>query len=278
VFVTGYNDNGQCGVGNNQQVKQPTLIQALEGEEIAHVHVYNGCEHTLAVTRDGKLYSFGYNYRGQVSQVTFSFICLSHLCLFISTVAHNIYIFSCCNHFPFLFNYQLGHGSTASETVPRLVKGLMSRKVTLAACSYHHSIMLCADGALFTCGRNDCGQLALGDLIDKKVPQLVPTAPRDITGLSCGQYHTVIATESGAAFVCGKNDYGQLGLESVDNVKVFTKTQFSPETSNDGIKVAKCGYYHTLFLSHNGIVSGFGRNDYGQVCSICLQGFLCLST
>jgi hypothetical protein len=66
VLVTGYNDNGQCGVGNNQQVKQPTPIQALEGEEIANVHVYNGCEHTLAVTKDGKLYSFGYNYRGQV--------------------------------------------------------------------------------------------------------------------------------------------------------------------------------------------------------------------
>ena len=39
---------------------------ALEGEDIAQVFVYNGCEHTLAVTRDGKLYSFGYNYRGQL--------------------------------------------------------------------------------------------------------------------------------------------------------------------------------------------------------------------
>ena len=145
----------------------------------------------------------------------------------------------------------------------------MSRKVLLAACSYHHSIMLCADGAVFTCGRNDCGQLGLGDMADKKVPQLVPNAPRDVTGLSCGQYHTVLLTESGIAYLCGKNDYGQLGLEGFDNVKVFTKAVITPE--GDGIKNICCGYYHSLFLSHNGIVSGFGRNDYGQVHTYVLH-------
>ena len=226
VFVTGYNDNGQCGLGHTEQLKQPQQVVALEGEDIAQVFVYNGCEHSLAVTRDGKLYSFGYNYRGQ-----------------------------------------LGHGSTTIESVPRLVKGLLSRKVVLAACSYHHSVMLCADGALFSCGRNDVGQLGHGDTIDKKSPQQVQTvAPaRDgaITGISCGQFHTVVITASGAAYAAGKNDYGQIGLEGPDSVKVFTKIPGAPE--GDGIKQASCGYYHTLFLTQNGIVLGTGRNDYGQL-------------
>ena len=67
VFVTGYNDNGQCGNGKTEQVKSPQQVTALAGEDIAKVFVFNGCEHTLVTTRDGKLYSFGYNYRGQVS-------------------------------------------------------------------------------------------------------------------------------------------------------------------------------------------------------------------
>lgn len=67
LLTAGYNDNGQCGMGSPQQVRLPTVIAALEGEDIAQVHVYNGCEHTLAVTRDGKIFSFGYNYRGQVN-------------------------------------------------------------------------------------------------------------------------------------------------------------------------------------------------------------------
>ena len=96
----------------------PILIPSLEGEDVKEAHVYNGCEHTLLVTRDGKLYSFGYNYRGQ-----------------------------------------LGLGSNVSEPIPRAVKGLLARKVVLAACSYHHSIVVCADGAVLSFGRNDCGQL-----------------------------------------------------------------------------------------------------------------------
>jgi hypothetical protein len=67
LMTAGYNDNGQCGVGTTQQVRQPTIVQALEDEEICYVHVYNGCEHTIALTKEGKVYSFGYNYRGQVS-------------------------------------------------------------------------------------------------------------------------------------------------------------------------------------------------------------------
>lgn len=30
------------------------------------VHAYNGCEHTLVVLEDGRVVSFGYNYRGQL--------------------------------------------------------------------------------------------------------------------------------------------------------------------------------------------------------------------
>ncbi len=67
LLTAGYNENGQCGIGSTQQVRQPAIVQALEDEEIQQVFVFNGCEHTIALTRDGKIYSFGYNYRGQVS-------------------------------------------------------------------------------------------------------------------------------------------------------------------------------------------------------------------
>ena len=66
VYVSGYNDNGQCGNGNIEQVKLPQQVMALDNENITQVFVFNGCEHTLVITKDGRLYSFGYNYRGQV--------------------------------------------------------------------------------------------------------------------------------------------------------------------------------------------------------------------
>jgi RCC1 and BTB domain-containing protein len=66
VLVTGYNDNGQCGLGSTAQVRQPTEVPLLAGEDIVRAYVYNGCEHTVVLGRDGRLFSFGYNYRGQL--------------------------------------------------------------------------------------------------------------------------------------------------------------------------------------------------------------------
>jgi len=66
VYTAGYNDNGQCGVGSTQRVGGLTLVEKLQGKAATQVHAYNGCEHTLVVLEDGRLMSFGYNYRGQV--------------------------------------------------------------------------------------------------------------------------------------------------------------------------------------------------------------------
>lgn len=222
MYVSGYNDNGQCGVGTTQTVRSPTILSSLTGEDVIQAHAYNGCEHTLAVTRDGKLFSFGYNYRGQ-----------------------------------------LGLGTTSSESIPRAIKSLFSRKVVYAACSYHHSVVMCSDGTLFSFGRNDCGQLGHGDTLDKKSPQIITTAPKSVCSISCGQFFTTLVTASGSLYVCGKNDYGQLGFESAENIKSFTKLTGSYEVEN--ARQVCCGYYHTLVLSHNGLVVGFGRNDYGQL-------------
>jgi alpha-tubulin suppressor-like RCC1 family protein len=120
----------------------------------------------------------------------------------------------------------------------------------MAGCSYHHSVLLCSDGSLFSCGRNDCGQLGHGDFIDKKTPHIVPPLPleespkeppsepsfkehsskepsaseRRIIGLSCGQFHTVLLDINGLTYSCGKNDYGQLCMEGSENIKNFTYT------------------------------------------------------
>lgn len=114
------------------------MRDAEDGDNaISQVHAYNGCEHTILVTMDGRAATCGYNYRGQ-----------------------------------------LGHGNTASESVPKIVRSLENRIVRLVSCSYYHTVMACEeDGSgqqyLYTFGRNDYGQLGHNDSIDRKVPQHV---------------------------------------------------------------------------------------------------------
>ena len=153
------------------------------------------------------------------------------------------------------------------ESFPKLVRSLQSKRVVSVACSYHHSVMLCSDGSLYSCGRNDCGQLGHGDLIDKKTPHLVAAVGEakdgTISEISCGQFHTVTLTCNGVVYSCGKNDYGQTCLEGSESVNVFTRTTGLCDT--DVIRQVSCGYYHTLLLSQSGAVTGYGRNDYGQL-------------
>jgi hypothetical protein len=87
VVVAGYNDNGQCGVGSTAQVRTPASLEALAGERIVGVAAANGCEHSLLITHDGRVFAFGYNYRGQLGLVL-------HCTLFLRTVRFRLCVSS----------------------------------------------------------------------------------------------------------------------------------------------------------------------------------------
>lgn len=64
LYAAGWNRFGQCGVGTNEDVVEPRQVEALTGERV--VVVKSGWKHTLAVTEDGKFYSWGRNVNGQL--------------------------------------------------------------------------------------------------------------------------------------------------------------------------------------------------------------------
>ncbi len=81
--------------------------------------------------------------------------------------------------------------------------------------------------------------------------------------MACGQYHTVVSTLEIGVQSCGKNDYGQLGLESMESQKKFAKVKGALDGAQ--VRHVRCGYYHTVVLAAGERVFGFGRNDYGQL-------------
>ncbi|EEY57540.1 uncharacterized protein PITG_00097 [Phytophthora infestans T30-4] len=225
VFTCGYNDNGQCGQGGTARVSHLSEIPKMDSGS-SQAHAYNGCEHTILVSTDGRVATCGYNYRGQ-----------------------------------------LGHGNTTSESVPKIIRSLENKIVRLVSCSYYHTVLACEDGNLqnlYTFGRNDYGQLGHNDSIDRKIPQFVEAlSDQQIVSVACGQYHTMVVTVSGKAFAFGKNDYGQLGIDTMEN-------QLAPVQVRGGLErqeclEIRCGYYHTIALCSGAHLFAFGRNDYGQL-------------
>ena len=84
------------------------------------------------------------------------------------------------------------------------------------------------------------------------------------TNLACGQYHTCVATAGGAVLSCGKNDYGQLGVDSAEGQRTLVAVPLKGSDPSSALVEVRCGYYHTVALKGDSVF-GWGRNDYGQL-------------
>ena len=108
---------------------------------------------------------------------------------------------------------QLGTGDTASRMAPTRVAGLPA-PVRQVAAGDDHTGMVTEAGDLLMCGWGMHGRLGLGDEDDRTTPTLVARAVFDgeaVLMVSCGTFHTVVATEGGGVYTFGFGEYGQLG-------------------------------------------------------------------
>ncbi|CAN0181540.1 unnamed protein product, partial [Discosporangium mesarthrocarpum] len=72
------------------------------------------------------------------------------------------------------------------------------------ACSYFHTVVVTDSDQVFAFGRNDFGQLGMGDKHDRLQPTPIERFQgKSITAVACGQYHTVHAGARGGGLGLG---------------------------------------------------------------------------
>jgi alpha-tubulin suppressor-like RCC1 family protein len=170
---------------------------------------------------------------------------------------------------------QLGINSTASprQTLVQVlgVDGSdFIADITDIAGGDYHSLFRRADGAVFACGYNNCGELGIGSSAQQNALVQVKGVNgsgyiTDIIHIATGGSHSLFRRSDGAVFACGDNSYGQLGINSTtqQNALVQVKGVDGSGFIADITDIASS--YHSLFRRSDGTVFACGYNVSGQL-------------
>ena len=267
LWGCGRNYEGQLGLGDTNSRTTFTQI-TINTDGIKSVCC--GANHTIMLKNDGTLWGCGHNEFGQLglgntnNRNTFTQI---------ATNADNVKSVHCgedytiilkndgtlwgCGHNEF---GQLGLGNTNNRnTFTQITTN--ANDIKEIYCGGYHTFILKNDGTLWSCGRNEDGQLGLRDNGHRNTFTQVTTNANDIKEIYCGWGHTFILKNDGTLWSTGNNYYGQLCLGDVNYRNTFTQIT----TNVDDIKEIYCGRCHTLILKNDGTLWGCSYNGEGQL-------------
>lgn len=125
---------------------------------------------------------------------------------------------------------------------------------------YYHSLMLKADGSLWSWGGDLYGELGREVGVTwRDIPGQVGSATNWVA-VAAGCIYTLGVKADGSLWAWGYNAQGQLGLG--DTNERYTPVQVG--TATDWVVVA-AGDFHSLALKADGSLYAWGRNDSGQL-------------
>jgi len=156
---------------------------------------------------------------------------------------------------------QLGDGTYDESLVPIKVY-VPDVKFKSVSAGKYYSMALSESGEIYTWGYNDKGQLGDNTLVSKNVPTKITVSGVTFEAIYGGaDDHSMALSTTKEIFAWGCNDYGQIGDNSTNDLRIPTKITVNGVVFND----IKCGKEYSMALSTTGIIYTWGHNNYGQL-------------
>jgi len=283
LFMWGDGSSGALGAadGSTEQQSTPALVAGLCFETVASVAC--GGKHCAAITNDGKVYTWGTGFCGQLGHGNGESKAAPTLVEGLAGVAvkevscgetHNVALSADGSVYVWGLDVegQLGLGPSGHRAAPAQVGGpLAEQKATAVSCSIGpggpgHSAAITSDGNLYTWGMGRDGQLGHGDTEPRLEPILVSAlADKTVVAVSCGATHTAALTDEGRVYTWGGGVSGQLGHG--DKLQQLEPTLVGGVLEHKKVVAVSCGGFHTMVLLKDGSVFSWGEGLNGQVSS-----------
>jgi alpha-tubulin suppressor-like RCC1 family protein len=158
----------------------------------------------------------------------------------------------------------MGEGVSSAESPVSLIlpDSCTSTSLAVVKCGANFTMLLSRNGLdLYCAGENKSGQLGLGEADGRSSFSRVDLSSFGrVLFFTLGSSFSLIVTPTGL-YGCGKNDYGQIGEQSLAKSDVFRSVQ---DGMDGRFRFLGCGYHHALAVSEAQSF-GWGRNDYGQL-------------
>ncbi|MBI5638286.1 MAG: FecR domain-containing protein [Nitrospinae bacterium] len=227
VWAWGYNDDGQLGDGSDDDRETPVQVKGPGGQGPLEgmVAVAAGSSHTLALRKDGTVWAWGKNNKGQLGDDTGDDretpVLVKGLKGIVAIAAgadHSLALKGDGTLWSWGKNEsgQIGDKSVINRLAPVWVKAI-SGAAAIAA-GENHSVALKGDGTVWSWGSNNAGQLGISE--GTGTMRLVPVfvdGLSGITAIGAGSNHTFALKSDGTLWTWGSNSKGQLGDDSRDD-------------------------------------------------------------
>lgn len=287
VFAWGWGLLGQLGLGDTQTVLNPTMISNFSRPIVG---ISAGGMHSACIDTLGECYTWGssrYGQLGQGEEVVKALIQTRPGKVVLNALGEPLVVTSvscggmhtaavgvdgtvwCWGRAD---NGQTGSGHWifnffSGIVYPHRVEGIVTDddSARLAVCGAFHTVVVTQKGRVLTFGKEDFGMLGKSNG-SSSFPTVIESLNDEVVvGASCGGWHTLLWTEKGELFVCGKGEYGRLGLGHEESRTEPTRVNIPFLSSDTRVVKASAGGSHSLVLDSSGMVWVVGRTDDGRL-------------
>ena len=272
VLAWGQNKLGQLGNGLYSDSSSFGPVMVAGGAQLSNViAIAAGSYHNLALTADGRVYSWGSNSNGQLGLSNgvpdqpraVQIPNLPPIAGIAGGAYHSLARTGDGTLVGWGANFYgaLGTGVGTETNAPVAILPGLTNVVRIGAGAYH-SMATKADGASLAWGWNGYGQLGDNTTINRDtaapISNLLNVKAFGGSLLLAG--HSAGATSAGTLKTWGGNSFAQLGNGTVTNSSLPTVVNNLPQITSFAV-----GGYHTVAVTTDGLLYVWGYNAFGQL-------------